>query len=75
MFWIQQTGTNHNNSNYRLFYVDKEQDINSMPTDKTEGTQDNGDTVANKTVALGSEALVLETGNLYILSSEGWKAV
>lgn len=76
MFWIQQTGTGHNNSNYRLFYAEKESDVTDlMPTDKVEGTQTNGDSVANKKCAIGSECLVLETGNLYILSSEGWKAV
>lgn len=75
MFWIQQTSTGHNNSGYRLFYAEKEADLALMPTDKLDGTQTNGDSVANKRVALGSETLVLETGNLYILSSEGWKAV
>ena len=75
MFWIQQTGSNHNNSGYRLFYAELESDLSLMPTNKQEGKQDNGDSIANKKVALGSECLVLETGNLYILSSNGWKGV
>ena len=74
MFWVQESG-NKNNSNYRLFYAEKETDLSLIPTDKVDGSQTNGDTVANKKCALGSEALVLETGSLYILSSEGWKAV
>ena len=73
MFWIQQTGTNHNNSGYRLFYAELESDINFLPTDKQVGTQTNSDTVANQKCSLGSECLVLETGMLCVLTNSGWQ--
>ena len=72
MFWIQQTGTKNNNSAYRLFYAEYENDINFLPTDKQVGMQTNGNTVANQKCSLGSECMVLETGMLYVLSSSGW---
>ena len=75
MFWIQQTGTNHNNSAYRLFYAETDSDIALLPTNLVEGTQDNGDTVANQTCSLGSECLCLSTGELYVLSTSGWNAM
>lgn len=77
MFWIQQTGTNHNNSAYRLFYADYESDVANLPTSQEEGKQTNGDTVANQKTTAGSECLVLESGNLYILSKDDdeWKGV
>ena len=77
MFWIQQTGTNHNNSAYRLFYADYETDVANLPTSQKNGKQDNGDTVANQKITAGSECLVLESGNLYILSKDDdeWKGV
>ena len=75
MFWIQQTGTNHNNSAYRLFYAETDSDIALLPTNLVEGTQDNGDTVANQICSLGSECLCLSTGELYVLSTSGWNVM
>lgn len=70
MFWVQETGTNHNNSTYRLFYADFESDLKNLPTQNKKGTQYNGDTVANQTCSAGSECVVIETGNVYILGKE-----
>ena len=39
MFWIQQTGTKNNNSAYRLFYAESDDDIDFLPTNLVEGTQ------------------------------------
>ena len=72
MFWIQKTGTKNDNSAYRLFYAEYENDINFLPTDKQVGMQTNGNTVANQKCSLGSECMVLETGMLYVLSTSGW---
>lgn len=70
MFWIQQTGSKHNNSNYRLFYAETENDINNLPTQTQKGSQDDGDTVANSTCTAGSECVVIATGNVYVLGKE-----
>ncbi len=75
MFWIQETGTNKNNPNYKLFYAETKADIDFMPTDKRNGTQNNDDTTSNKTCALGSECLVIDAGSLYILTTSGWQEV
>lgn len=72
MFWIQQTGTKNNNSAYRLFYAESDDDIDFLPTNLVEGTQDTGDTVANQKCSIGSECLCLSSGLLYVLSSSGW---
>lgn len=74
MFWIQEIGTNKNNSKYKLFYAEEESDINNLPTQKNNGVQINGDTVSNCPVAAGSECVVLSTGNVYVLwkSTDTW---
>lgn len=70
MFWIQQTNNKHNNSAYNLYYADYELDVKNLPTASKVGLQENGDTVANKKTCAGSECLVLETGNVYILRKD-----
>lgn len=74
MFWIQETGTNKNNMNYRLIYAEFESDLDRLPTQTDPGNQDNGDTIANKLVSAGSECIVLETGDVYVLgkSTNTW---
>lgn len=76
MFWIQDTGNKYNNSAYNLYYADYESDVKNLPTSSKEGLQD-GDTVANKRTCAGSECLVLETGNLYILrkATDTWEVL
>ena len=69
-YWIQRTGTNHNNSAYRLFYAETEDDINNLPTQTQKGLQVNDDTVANATCAAGSECVVIATGNVYVLGKK-----
>lgn len=77
MFWIQETGNNKNNSNYRLFYADYEDDIFKLPTAQYEGTQENGDSVANHKCAAGSKCFVIENSKSYVLSKETdkWKEI
>ena len=76
-YWIQETDGNHNLSNYRLFYCDTEIDVDDLPTNKKDGKIQDGDSVSFQKCAYGSECLVLESGNLYILSkdSDEWKAM
>lgn len=76
-YWIQETGGNHNLSNYKLFYCDTESNVVDLPTAKKDGKVQDGDTVSSQKCAYGSECLVLESGNLYILSkdSDEWKVV
>lgn len=74
-YWIQETGTNHNNSSYRLFYAETPDDISLMPTNLQDGNQLNGDTVSNQKCSLGSECLCISTGSLYILTNSGWQEV
>lgn len=75
MFWIQETGINKNNPNYKLFYAESKSDIDNMPTDIKQGTQENGDTVSNHLCSVGSECLCIDEGTLYILTTSGWTEV
>ena len=46
MYWIQETGGNHNLSGYKLFYFDKETELSDLPTATKEGKPQDGDTVS-----------------------------
>lgn len=74
MFWTQENGTNKNNSGYRLIYAEFETDIQNLPTQTTKGTQLKGNSSDNNVLAYGSECIVLETGNVYVLkkSTNTW---
>lgn len=73
MFWIQETGVNKNNYEYRLYYAEEETDIDLLPTNLIEGKQSIGDKSVNKKCALGSECYCIETGDAYVLTSSGWQ--
>ena len=69
-YWIQETGGNHNLSNYRMFYFDTESEIDDLPTATKEGKQQDDDSVSAQKCSYGSEAYCLETGSVYILSKD-----
>lgn len=77
MFWIQEPASKQNNSGYRLFYCESEADILNLPTQKEEGKQVGDDTVCNKRCAYGSEAVVINTGEVYVLqkSTDTWEVL
>lgn len=75
MFWIQKTGLNRNNINYKLYYAEYISDISILPTNLKEGKQINGDTVANHKCALGAECFCLEDGTKHVLTTNGWQKV
>ena len=75
MFWIQDKGKK-NNSSYCLYYAETVDDIQKLPTDKNVRTQDiNNDSTINDKCSIGSECLCIGNGNLYVLTSSGWKMI
>lgn len=67
-YWIQEFGGDGKNySNYKLFYCETEADVLDLPNMTDEGVQQGSDTVSNKPCVAGCEALVLDTGDLYVL--------
>ena len=76
-YWIQETGGNHNLSNYRMFYFDTASEINDLPTATKEGKSQDGDSVSAQKCAYGSEAFCIETSSAYILSktTDTWTEV
>ena len=76
MFWIQYR--KESDPMYRMFYAEYETDLVNLPTQTTEGRQDAGDDVelkaANAICGEGSECLVIEKGDVYILgkSTNTW---
>lgn len=74
-YWIQETGTHHNYSNYRKFMCDYLSDIKKLPRVGIEGEKQEGDTVSSLPCAFGSECICLENSTTYFLSKETnmWK--
>ena len=71
-YWINQSG-NKNRPNWRQFYCDTEEDVSSLPTSSKGGVKQVGDSTAHQNFAIGSECLVLESTNVYVLnSSDTW---
>lgn len=77
-YWIQEVGgSGKNSSGYRLFYCETDADIADLPTATTEGVRQEGDSVSCKPCAVGSEALVRSTGDVYVLtkSTNSWEKI
>lgn len=76
-YWIQKPATNENNSGYRFFYCEEESDVANLPTSTQDGVQQENDTVSNKRCAVGSEACVISTGNVYVLqkTTDTWEVL
>ena len=72
MFWIQENGLNKNNTGYKLFYAEFENDIILLPTNVKDGSQEGHDSTANHKCALGSECYCIENNILYVLTTSGW---
>lgn len=72
MFWIQNYGNAQSRNGYRMFYAEKESDIQNLPTNTREGKQDAGETSANEKCAVGSECFCIENKKAYFLKTDGW---
>lgn len=74
-YWIQETGTHHNYSNYRKFMCDYLSDIEKLPRVGIEGKKQEGDTVSSSPCAFGSECICLENSTTWFLSKDTntWK--
>lgn len=74
-YWIQETSTNHNMSNYRLFHCDYRSDIDRLPKFGIEGELQENDTISHKSCSYGSQALVLQDSSTWELgkSTNEWK--
>lgn len=77
MFWIQDSNSYGKPKDYKMFYADYESDIDNLPKFGIDGKQESNTTVENHPTGYGSECLVIETGELYILSRDDneWKKV
>lgn len=72
MFWVQSYGNSSSRSGYRMFYAEKESDIQKLPTNLKEGTQDGGEESANAKCSVGSECFCIENKKAYFLKTDGW---
>lgn len=76
MFWIKDL--KNEDPMYRFFYAEFETDRLNLPTQTERGKQDEGDDIelkaANAICGEGSECLVIESGNVYVLgkSTNTW---
>lgn len=70
MYWIQETGGNHNLSGYKLFYFDKETELSDLPTATKEGKPQDGDTVSCQKCAYGSEAFCIGVSKAYVFTKD-----
>ena len=69
-YWIQETGTHHNFSNYRSFMCDYRSDIVKLPRADTSGELQKNDTVSSLPCAYGSDCLCLENSSVWILGKD-----
>jgi len=74
-YWIQETGTYHNYSNYRKYMCDYLSDIQKLPRAGISGEKQENDTVSSAPCAHGSECICLENSTTWILSKDtnAWK--
>ncbi len=69
-YWIQETGTSHNSSNYRSFMCDFRTDIEKLPRVGVYGEEQDGDTVSSSPVSYGSDCLCLQDSSVWILGKD-----
>lgn len=78
-YWIQEAGgqADGRNSDHRLFYATKTTDIANLPHIKSDGVEQENDSVAHLKCGAGSACLCLETSDIYILDKEtdAWQKV
>lgn len=76
-YWVQETGTHHNFSNYRSFMCDYRTDIDKLPRVGAEGEKQDGDTVSSAPCSYGSDCFCLEDSSVRVLRKDtnGWKEV
>ena len=72
MYWLDQTQSSTNSQ--KLFYADTESDIENLPTSKKFGvkqdyTYTDPTVEAERPVLIGSQCLVIETGDIFMLNS------
>lgn len=74
-YWINQAG-NATRPNWRQFYCDTDSDISNLPTSSTEGEDSSIDSTAYKCCSVGSEALSIESGKVFVLNgSDVWSEI
>ncbi len=76
-YWIQETGTQHNSSNYRSYMCDYRTDIDNLPKVGVEGVKQDKDTVSSSPCSYGSDCLCLEDSSVWILGKDtnAWQEV
>lgn len=74
-YWIRETGTYHNYSNYRSFGCDYRSDIEKLPRIGIEGEKQEGDSVCSLPCSCGSDCLCLEDSSVWVLGKDTnkWK--
>lgn len=76
-YWVQETSTTQNMSNYRSFYCDYRTDIDKLPRVGIEGEPQKNDTVSHKPCSHGSDCLCLEDSSVWILGKDtnAWQEI
>lgn len=76
-YWVQETGTHHNHSNYKSFICDYRSDIEKLPRRDVDGEPQEGDTVSSTPCTYGSDCLCLEDSSVWILgkNTNEWQEV
>ena len=69
-YWVQETGTHHNFSNYRSFMCDYRSDIEKLPRVGISGAPQEGDTVSSLPCAYGSDCLCREDFSIWTLGKD-----
>ena len=66
-FWLNAKV--YNPTRQLSFFMDDDNDVSNLPTSSSRGTQ-TPDTSVNDIVGIGSSALSIDSGKVYILNSE-----
>lgn len=69
-YWVQETGTHHNFSNYRSFMCDYRSDIAKLPRAGIPGELQEGDSVSSLPCAYGSDCLCREDFSIWTLGKD-----
>lgn len=74
-YWIDAS-TKANNSRQFTYFMDTDNDVNSLPTSTSSGVKQGEDDTSCLPCGKGSTALSIETGKIFMLNSNNsWTAI
>lgn len=76
MYWLDTSQKYTGSPAQQSFYADSVDDIKNLPTSTKEGVKQGSDSTSCRKTAKGSQCLVIDTSEVYMLkSNDQWKAI